>query len=600
MKCKRCGGPIQLDGTQLADEQPAPSSDFARPAKKRTRSAPRRPPTASGVSTRWRVSEPSGKEHEMSLVDVAQTYSEGGFEPGTLVCAPGRDVWLPPYDHPQVMDMALPADEPDAPRSSQSTFGTRESEAPTKAAAKGSQLVDFRADANNFFGNNDVADAMDAFDNILSGPSSAGAPGTAQFPGTTRNVRSSPTSIPLPRGSAAKAAPANPTRPTGARPARVSGDSSDDPSGAIGSPGSRRRSVPPPSTQRPSSASPSRSAAVPAPRASTSRSAVPPSSSRPPVPSFRPPAPPSSSRPPALPPSFRPASAGQNPSTVPPVPQKTSSFPAPSFSPPAYPAPPFSAPPSSAAPVYHSPTSASALPSYRPRSAPPQSQSAPAYSPAPNSQSFPLSPPSFPPNPPNFAPSPPNIPQHPPSFAPGAAVPASAPPSPSVRSGPFHSGALSEPTFGTLTFPPQRQSTSRLRPLFLAIVLVLGALAGIYLFRPALFQRGMSRIQSLLGIQTEAVSTKKVEGPPFDAQAAGEVLGQMASQAGKCREPGGPVGKGRAQVLYSTDGAATSVAVSRPFHETSVGSCLQEMFKKTRVPAFGGDPVVVSKTFDVE
>lgn len=137
-------------------------------------------------------------------------------------------------------------------------------------------------------------------------------------------------------------------------------------------------------------------------------------------------------------------------------------------------------------------------------------------------------------------------------------------------------------------------------PLLLAIVLVLGALAGIYFFRPALFERGMTRIQALLGMQTERLSGSKAAGPPFDAQAAGEVLGQVAAQASKCREPSGPVGKGRAQVLYSPDGSATSVAVSRPFHETSVGSCLQGMFKKTRVPAFGGDPVVVSKTFDVE
>jgi hypothetical protein len=141
---------------------------------------------------------------------------------------------------------------------------------------------------------------------------------------------------------------------------------------------------------------------------------------------------------------------------------------------------------------------------------------------------------------------------------------------------------LSEPTFGTITAPPPRgSSSSSLLPLFLAIVLVVGALFGIYLFRPALFQRGMNRIQAMVGLQTEPISSPKAEGPPFDAQAAGEVLGQVAGQASKCREPGGPVGKGRAQVLYSPDGSATSVAVSRPFHETSVGSCLKVIFGRT-------------------
>lgn len=159
----------------------------------------------------------------------------------------------------------------------------------------------------------------------------------------------------------------------------------------------------------------------------------------------------------------------------------------------------------------------------------------------------------------------------------------------------------SEPTFGTITAAPHRaKSSSGLLPLFLAIVLVLGALSGIYVFRPALYKRGMARIGDLLGLELVPATPKKAVGPPFDAQAAGEVLGQVAAQAGACRKEGGPVGKGRAQVLYAQDGSASSVAVSRPFHETEVGTCLQGIFKKTRVPAFGGDPVVVSKTFEVE
>lgn len=131
-------------------------------------------------------------------------------------------------------------------------------------------------------------------------------------------------------------------------------------------------------------------------------------------------------------------------------------------------------------------------------------------------------------------------------------------------------------------------------------MLVLGALAGIYIFRPALFQRGMSRIGGVIGLDLAPAAPPKAVGPPFDAQAAGEVLGQIAAQASSCRRVDGPVGKGRAQVLYAPDGSASSVAVSRPFHETEVGTCLQGIFKKSRVPSFGGDPVVVSKTFEVK
>src|SRR5690606_29024349 len=133
-------------------------------------------------------------------------------------------------------------------------------------------------------------------------------------------------------------------------------------------------------------------------------------------------------------------------------------------------------------------------------------------------------------------------------------APSPPPASHPAPSSPFQSPTLSEPTFGTISAPPSRARTSSgLVPLLLAIVLVLGALAGIYLFRPVLFERGVTRIQVLLGLSTASLS-RKATGPPFDAQAAGEVLGQIAAQASKCREPSGPVGKGRAQVLYAPDG----------------------------------------------
>ena len=470
----------------------------------------------------------------MSLADVSRTYSQGGFEPGTLVCAPGRDDWLPPYDHPSVMDMALPEEERSPPRPHQPTFsentitlGAEESAKLTKAAAKENESAN-RAGAQSasFFGHDDVDDAMDAFDNIVSLPPGARASKPPQAPIQLKNAPAPRAEVPAPRASSA--------------PPR----------------GSQKSTIPPPSSQRPLHSSPTKSSSVPpGSERSVPKSPGPPSSSRTASPPSRPPAPPHSTRPLVPPPSLRPAPTHASPSARPPVPS---------------PAPQIPRPPASTAPRF-----VPSAPDYASASHYPAAASAPSF---PTAPAFPA--PSSPPASPQFAPPPASHP---------------------VPSQPYQSAALSEPTFGTITAPPpRRNSSSTLLPLLLAIVLVLGALFGIYLFRPALFERGMNRIQALLGIQAESLAPQKAVGPPFDAQAAGEVLGQAAGQAGKCREPGGPVGKGRAQVLYAPDGTATSVAVSRPFHETSVGSCLQEMFKKTRVPTFGGDPVVVSKTFDVE
>lgn len=88
-------------------------------------------------------------------------------------------------------------------------------------------------------------------------------------------------------------------------------------------------------------------------------------------------------------------------------------------------------------------------------------------------------------------------------------------------------------------------------------------------------------------------------GPDFDEKAATEILSAASTSASRCKEPAGPSGKGRVQVLFSPAGMATSVAVSEPFHETTTGKCLINLFMGTRVPAFGGEPVRVHKTFEV-
>lgn len=53
-------------------------------------------------------------------------------------------------------------------------------------------------------------------------------------------------------------------------------------------------------------------------------------------------------------------------------------------------------------------------------------------------------------------------------------------------------------------------------------------------------------------------------------------------------------------MLYDASGTPTSVAVSKPFHETTVGRCVIGLFESATVPPFGGNPVIVNKTFEIE
>jgi hypothetical protein len=163
--------------------------------------------------------------------------------------------------------------------------------------------------------------------------------------------------------------------------------------------------------------------------------------------------------------------------------------------------------------------------------------------------------------------------------------------SPAPRLGASLSGVSSQ------HYQPEKRS-SLLYAFFLIIVLLIGAFGGAYLYQPDLVKVRIDEARVALGLTSKA-ALQAASGPPFDPQAAGDILGRIALQASQCREPNGPQGKGRAQVLYEPTGVATSVAVSKPFHETSVGTCLLELFKTAEVPAFGGQPVIVTKTFDV-
>ena len=77
-------------------------------------------------------------------------------------------------------------------------------------------------------------------------------------------------------------------------------------------------------------------------------------------------------------------------------------------------------------------------------------------------------------------------------------------------------------------------------------------------------------------------------------------LGAAAASARSCKKAGGPTGTGRVRVTFAPSGNVTSAQVQgAPFAGTSVGGCVARAFRSARVPAFGGGPVSVSKSFTI-
>jgi len=164
---------------------------------------------------------------------------------------------------------------------------------------------------------------------------------------------------------------------------------------------------------------------------------------------------------------------------------------------------------------------------------------------------------------------------------------------------------LSAPSAEAFTFKVPEARSGLGWIVFLSLVVILGAaLTGLYYFRPAIFFKGKARLEELFHEGTIIVGLAQPDpvlpaGPSFDTPSAGVVLERAAGRAVSCQEPAGPSGRGRVKVLYQPNGHASSALVSEPFHDTSVGRCLVGLFMATQVPPFGGDPVIVSKTFTV-
>lgn len=93
---------------------------------------------------------------------------------------------------------------------------------------------------------------------------------------------------------------------------------------------------------------------------------------------------------------------------------------------------------------------------------------------------------------------------------------------------------------------------------------------------------------------------KAAAAQPFNRGAAVSALSSAASQSASCKKIGGPTGSGKVQVKFAPSGRVTSATVTgAPFAGTSVGGCVASVFRRSKVPAFSGSAITVSKSFSI-
>ncbi len=86
---------------------------------------------------------------------------------------------------------------------------------------------------------------------------------------------------------------------------------------------------------------------------------------------------------------------------------------------------------------------------------------------------------------------------------------------------------------------------------------------------------------------------------PFDRGAAAAALGSV-NVAG-CKKADGPTGSGHIKVTFAPNGSVQSAFVDQPpFAGTPVGGCVAGKFRSAHIPAFGGSPVPVGKSFTID
>ena len=78
-------------------------------------------------------------------------------------------------------------------------------------------------------------------------------------------------------------------------------------------------------------------------------------------------------------------------------------------------------------------------------------------------------------------------------------------------------------------------------------------------------------------------------------------MASAADKAKNCRPIGGPSGAGTVQVQYEPSGKVSTVTIVTPgFENSEAASCIQMLFRRARVPQFGGTkPVVIRHRFEI-
>jgi len=85
----------------------------------------------------------------------------------------------------------------------------------------------------------------------------------------------------------------------------------------------------------------------------------------------------------------------------------------------------------------------------------------------------------------------------------------------------------------------------------------------------------------------------------FDRGAAAAALGSV--NVNGCKKSDGPTGSGHIRVTFSPSGNVVSAVVDQPpFSGTAVGGCVAGKFRSAHIPAFGGSPVPVGKSFTID
>jgi len=87
----------------------------------------------------------------------------------------------------------------------------------------------------------------------------------------------------------------------------------------------------------------------------------------------------------------------------------------------------------------------------------------------------------------------------------------------------------------------------------------------------------------------------------FSPSAAAEAMQQAAALSSSCRRPGDPSGMARLTVTFAPSGRVTSAQVSGPpFAGTSTTGCIAKQFRSSRVPAFSGERVTMTKVVTIQ